>query len=86
MKHRPGWLGATVRYVTIVVRRERDTRRGARAAADSRLTMDANQIAPRDQSTKVMAMAETPFTNVTPPNEISADRSGMRVSEVQTQK
>ena len=28
----------------------------------------------------------TPFTIITPPNEMSADRSGMRVSDAQTQK
>ena len=44
------------------------------------------QIAPNFQSTKVINIADTPFTNVTPPNEISADRSGMRVSEVHNQK
>ena len=44
------------------------------------------QSAPNFQSTKVINIAEMPFTKVTPPNEISADRSGMRVSEVHNQK
>lgn len=32
------------------------------------------------------AMDTTPFTIITPPNEMRADRSGMRVKDVQTQK
>ena len=28
----------------------------------------------------------TPFTIITPPNEINADRSGIRVNDVHTQK
>lgn len=75
-----------VRYVTMPVRRARDRRRAGVPQPARSLTTPERQIAPMDQSAKVMAMAETPFTNVTPPNEISADRSGMRVSVVQTQK
>lgn len=86
MKHRRGPPGATVRYVTIAVRRECDTGRGARAPSGQRLTTMANQMAPMDHNRNVIAIAEMPFTSVTPPNEMSADRSGMRVSVVQTQK
>jgi hypothetical protein len=32
------------------------------------------------------AMDTTPLTIITPPNEINADLSGMRVSDVHTQK
>src|SRR5829696_7806623 len=32
------------------------------------------------------AIDTTPFTIITPPKQISADRSGIRVSDVQTQK
>ena len=41
---------------------------------------------PTAHITYTVAMASTPFTRVTPPNEMSADRSGMRDSDVHTQK
>ena len=58
-------------------------RRSVRLQADRQL---ANQIKPRAQNAYTHAMATTPPTSVTPPYEIMAAFSGMRDSDVQTQK
>jgi hypothetical protein len=58
------------------------TGRGSSAASPRR----ANQTAPTAHSTYTTPIATTPFTSVTPPYEMSAERSDMRESDMHTQK